>query len=307
MAIGDLFSVSFLFSISTIAFVCAIIASIFGIFTYISNRMSEQDHKLKTMMELISIMSVNQSNIKHELDKIANSENNNDNNISLKISDDTNKTILINVSDNEDDILEESESESAFDVDEESDLETESDLDSESDSESMNELEEPYDSDSEDDESDIKLTSHQFDLSMIDVHELHETQLELEADSNENDAELSISELKTVDEKPEECGKNEENNEEKNEMESSDSKIKTIHLNIDMDDAFLLESMHSNVTSLPGAISETNATSEHDETKSHKPDYKKMSVKKLKEVVVEKGLTTDSSKMTKQELIAMLE
>jgi hypothetical protein len=51
MAISDLFSTSFLFSIAII------IILIGGIFAYVSYRMAEQDHKLTTMVNLVSILA----------------------------------------------------------------------------------------------------------------------------------------------------------------------------------------------------------------------------------------------------------
>ena len=51
MAIGDLFSTSFLFSIAII------IILIGGLFAYVSYRMAEQDHKLTSMVNLVSILA----------------------------------------------------------------------------------------------------------------------------------------------------------------------------------------------------------------------------------------------------------
>ena len=58
MAIFDLFNVSFLFSIGII------IILIGGIFTYVSYRMSEQDHKLTSMVQLVSLLSQDLQTVK---------------------------------------------------------------------------------------------------------------------------------------------------------------------------------------------------------------------------------------------------
>ena len=58
MAIFDLFNVSFLFSIGII------IILIGGIFTYVSYRMSEQDHKLSSMVKLVSILAQDLQTVK---------------------------------------------------------------------------------------------------------------------------------------------------------------------------------------------------------------------------------------------------
>ena len=51
MAISDILSTSFLFSIAII------IILIGGIFAYVSYRMGEQDHKLNSMIGLVSTMA----------------------------------------------------------------------------------------------------------------------------------------------------------------------------------------------------------------------------------------------------------
>ena len=61
MGIFDLFSTSFLFSIAII------IILIGGIFAYVSYRMSEQDHKLTSMVNLVSILAQDLRFVKSKL------------------------------------------------------------------------------------------------------------------------------------------------------------------------------------------------------------------------------------------------
>jgi len=61
MAISDLFSSSFLFSIAII------IILIGGIFAYVSYRMSEQDHKLNSMLGLVTAMANESQYLKNRL------------------------------------------------------------------------------------------------------------------------------------------------------------------------------------------------------------------------------------------------
>ena len=61
MGISDLFSTSFLFTIAII------IILIGGIFAYVSYRMSEQDHKLTSMVNLVSILAQDLQFVKSKL------------------------------------------------------------------------------------------------------------------------------------------------------------------------------------------------------------------------------------------------
>ena len=76
MGIFDLFSTSFLFSIAII------IILIGGIFAYVSYRMSEQDHKLTSMVNLVSILAQDLRFVKSKLVSLEDINNsNNSNNI----------------------------------------------------------------------------------------------------------------------------------------------------------------------------------------------------------------------------------
>ena len=102
MAFSDLLSTSFLFSIAII------IILIGGIFAYVSYRMGEQDHKLNSMIGLVSTMAeetqffrnkinmLQQQIIKPELPTVDNFE------YSSQIIGGNNKNELIDVSDEED-------------------------------------------------------------------------------------------------------------------------------------------------------------------------------------------------------------
>lgn len=100
MAITDLFSSSFLFSIAII------IILIGGIFAYVSYRMSEQDHKLTSMVNLVSILAQEVSFLKQKINVFTDIESNdniNDNVENLEYSTQLIQPQLISVSDDEDD------------------------------------------------------------------------------------------------------------------------------------------------------------------------------------------------------------
>ena len=137
MPISDLISTSFLFSIAII------IILIGGIFAYVSYRMSEQDHKLTSMLGLVSALAetMHSLKIKHNNGSIViNNEEDDDD------DDDTSRKEihifdqnmlsggtdinLISVSDNESESDSDSDSESDSDSDSESDSESSNDSDS---------------------------------------------------------------------------------------------------------------------------------------------------------------------------------
>ena len=96
MAITDLFSTSFLFSIAII------IILIGGIFAYVSYRMSEQDHKLTSMVNLVSILAQDLHLVKGELRRTTENTNTNTNiQYSSDIISGGDNSGLINVSDEE--------------------------------------------------------------------------------------------------------------------------------------------------------------------------------------------------------------
>lgn len=101
MAITDLFSASFLFSVAIIVILIG------GMFAYVSYRMSEQDHKLSSMVNLVSILAQELHFLKTKIneDNETNDVDNDDNNEVKQINLDTSQLIggeLIDVSDGDD-------------------------------------------------------------------------------------------------------------------------------------------------------------------------------------------------------------
>jgi len=96
MAITDLFSSSFLFSIAIIVILIG------GIFAYVSYRMTEQDHKLTSMVNLVSILAQEVTFLKQKINDIESNDNINDVE-NLEYSTQLIQPQLISVSDDEDD------------------------------------------------------------------------------------------------------------------------------------------------------------------------------------------------------------
>lgn len=236
MQLSEIFSTSFLLSITII------IILIGCIFAYINYKMTEQDHKINSMMGLVTTMAEESQYFRNKI-----------NTLQSKLSPDsvdastlggTKHIELIAVSDDEDD------------------SETETDTDSE-----------VSDSDSEVSESDT--------------------------DSEVSDSASEVSDADT----------NEEN------LEKNDIKVINIPLDIithniadidveDFNDAHLVET-NEDMTFLKTNI---NLNGDLEITgDNHKTDYKKLTINKLKEIVVSKGITNDVSKLKKNDLLKLLE
>jgi len=258
MAFNDLLSTSFLFSIAII------IILIGGIFAYVSYRMSEQDHKITSMLGLVSTMAEELQFFRSKLSSQNQSSGQSipfpeerhfipildPNNLVTGIVEPTN---LISVSDEESDSnddaesLEESESDSNDESNQESDQDSDLESDEENDKYNLDEivdLEEPVSLIQNIDEDDINDLDQDLDTNNIKSIHLAEP-IDLHDSNQDHDIELLASDLKTIS---------------------------------------------------IGDLEDTNK----------KPDYKKMSLNKLREVVVEKGLVSDASKLKKNDLLKLL-
>ena len=267
MAIFDLFNVSFLFSIGII------IILIGGIFTYVSYRMSEQDHKLSSMVNLVSILAEDLQHIK----LLTRAENSHglsntlkDNNIQYAsdiMVDNLNENV-INVSDGESDDESDGESDSEYEDDEVEDDVVEDDV-------------------IEDDVEEIDIEAapkinvlklNPVNSVNIDVDNLEE--LDNQAEELDNQAEELDNQAEELDNQAEELD---------NQAEELDNQAED-----------LVELPKENMSFLKNIdvidIGEVDS----------KSDYKKMSINKLREVVVSKGLIADASKLKKQDILKLL-
>ena len=269
MAIFDLFNVSFLFSIGII------IILIGGIFTYVSYRMSEQDHKLSSMVNLVSILAEDLQHIK----LLTRAENSHglsntlkDNNIQYAsdiMVDNLNENV-INVSDGESDDESDGESDSEYEDDEVEDDVVEDDV-----------IEDEDDVEEIDIEAAPKinvLKLNPVNSVNIDVDNLEE--LDNQAEELDNQAEELDNQAEELDNQAEELD---------NQAEELDNQAED-----------LVELPKENMSFLKNIdvidIGEVDS----------KSDYKKMSINKLREVVVSKGLIADASKLKKQDILKLL-
>jgi hypothetical protein len=250
MAITDLFSSSFLFSVSII------IILIGGIFAFISYRMAEQDHKINSMIGLVTTMA-NETQffrskihaIQQQLDLTTTDQLH-----SIQLSTNNlgegeiNKN-LISVSDNEYD-----------DDDDDDDDEDEDD-----------------DDDDEDEDEDEDVENLDEDNEYLNNKSIKVITL---SDDNkiENIANHKLIHLDSLDEN--------------NDTSISNHLIEELNATSDNNN-FL-----SNIS--------INDLGENEDQQSSKNEYKKLALNKLREVVVSKGLTTDASKLKKNDILKLL-
>jgi len=268
MAISDIFSSSFLFSIGII------IILIGGIFAYVSYRMGEQDHKLNSMIALISTMAEESRFFRSKIATLQQKIDSSDLPDVDKIqyaSQIMGGQQLIDVSDDEDEDEYEDEDEDEDENENEDENEDEDVEDNDS-----KQLEKDIDeSDNDDDNNDaIKLLNLSF-ANDNNIDEINDV-LDIE----------QFSELK--------------------------EEIKTVHLenpivledteDIELKEHEFAEALNEDMSFLKN-VSITNLGEED----TNKPDYKKMSLNKLRDIVVSKGLVIDASKFKKNDLLKLLD
>lgn len=251
MPFSELFSSSFLFSIGIVVVLIGLV------FAYMSYRMSEQDHKISSMVSLVSTMaeelqffrnklsSTNYSHSTHQINPLYNTPNF-----------EGGANHLIEVSDGDEDEDDSSEN----DVND--DDETCSGSGDDAETEQETEQSENEESDEESDEDDNIKSIH---LDEEPFHELDNEVLRHSLDSDIID--LSRLPIPHIDEE-----KQEENDNDKDNIVLSNDNLKSISITEDI----------------------------HEE-------YKKMSLPKLRSIVLEKGLASDASKLKKSDILKLLE
>ena len=274
MTITDFFSISFLFSIAIIIFLTGCI------YAYINFKMSEQDHKLSSMVNLVSILAQDLHFVKN---KINNSQNDEPNVLqySSQLVGGENISSLIDVSDNEDENENEDEDEDE-DEDEEDDNEDEYDNEDEDENEDQDENDN-LDFTCENTEEHIKL------LNLSLANDNIDNNFQFEELNNYSDS-ADVKKIYFINDEENENENDNEIGKEENIVEEEGVTSETNNINDDLQ--FLKNVSISDL----GDIQDLTA----------KTEYKKMSTNKLREVVVSKGIITDASKLKKNEILKLL-
>ena len=262
MVLSDICSTSFLFSISVIIIVIG------GLFAYFNHRLAVQNHKISSMMVLVTTMAEEMQYFRSKL-----SGKTQENYCKMPDADlihivpqflGGTTSNLIEVSDGE------------------------SDSDSDSDSESDSEDEE---SDSEDEESDED-SEDESDSEDLEAEDLEIEDLEVE-ENKDNIKSISINLGDDID---------------LNIDDNIESETKTISLSEDISSFEITSKSLENIDDIDIGIDLklTNDYVDITETSKDKTDYKKLSINKLREIVVEKGIVVDASKLKKNDVLKML-
>lgn len=276
MSLADIFSIPFLICVT----VCILLIGCSSIFFY--QKLTLQDHKISSMIEVISSMAeeIRQSNALQ-------------NKVFGGSSSCARVPNLIHVSD-DDDTTEASSLESSN---------SESECDSDSDSESCSDESSSNESVEENQDTNkhimVNLTMNdlnEIENEIIEIQELQENQRIRDMDlEDDDDVESDIEELKELEDIGQmgnQMGDLDHSRVEKNDKEDDSQQIKTIHLEEPTDEVSDFSIFKSiNISS--------------DENHLEKPDYKKMTIHKLREIAFQKGFA-DSSKLKKPEILKLL-
>lgn len=272
MAISDIFSTSFLFSISII------IILIGGIFAYVSYRMSEQDHKLSSMVNLVSILAQDLQFVKSKVNTLSHTSHTDNLQYSSDIIGGNGISDLISVSDGEDEDSENTNDEDDNTTDEDNTTDDECSV---------------YE-----DEGDEQFEDYQEHIKLLNLTLANE---DIENNSPIEDLNCDVEELVTH-----------------NSVNNDD--IKTIHLENpinfeETEHSTEFEQNNLKISDNIGDLTEGNIElkdisindlGDGEDLHTSKSEYKKMSLNKLRDVVVSKGLVGDASKLKKNEILKML-
>uniref|UniRef100_A0A6C0AS52 Rho termination factor N-terminal domain-containing protein n=1 Tax=viral metagenome TaxID=1070528 RepID=A0A6C0AS52_9ZZZZ len=275
-SLADLFSPTFLIFLGILVLVVALLV------VYFESKTREQNHRIASMLSLVSTLAEDVNGIKFGLNHLAvnymgggqplaqNTETNNFLNQEnlIPVSDDDNDD------DDDDDFEEEDESNTSED---ENTVLLLDENDSDDGDNNMELIENEVDSDSDSefgDRLEVKVLKINISNELNDdINELNDNINEIELETS-NDLNELVDDL----EEPEELETiNDEQNitDTQHDLDFDISNLKTININLE-------------------------------ESKNDATDYKKLSIQKLRSIVAEKGLAGDTSKLKKQDLFKLL-
>jgi len=265
MGIFDLFNASFLFSI-------AITIILLGcIINYFSYKLSEQDHKLTSMVNLVSLLAQDLQFVKTKMHNIQRPVETNLEYSSQLMGGQTTSE-LINVSDDDED-----EEYEDVEVDDEEYVDDE--VDDEED-------------DNEDDEEDDDLELTKIITLEISPEEMDDPDPYKEAQNLDFDPVQDLADFEA---------------EMTDLSEPNDIKMLDMMYHTQQNTENQLEETNINLDELkPSEDFKSISITDLGDFDQSKTDYKKMSLNKLREVVVSKGIISDASKLKKNEILKML-
>jgi hypothetical protein len=256
---------------------------------YFESKIREQNHKISSMISLISSLAEQMNAVNHNVHVFANKEQYSGSQPELNHLEEYNqKTMLIPVSDDESSMIDlsdkDSEQDSEQDSDEDNDIESDSDDDSDYEFDSDNDV--PHNHDNlkvidlisilEDDENVNELLD---EVSLNDNENVKVLKLDISSDVKPLEEICEVKENNIVSKQEEDLETYDlenEDNEEQHQESISSYNLKSININLE------------------------------DSTTDDIVDYKKMSLNKLRTTVASKGLSKESNKLKKHELLKLL-
>ena len=287
-SLSDIFNPSFFMCLGILVLLTALIV------VYFESKMREQNHKIASMLSLVSSLAEEQNNLRMETYRmITTGQNSSSNSLPSNNVNNFSNSHFINKNENEELI-------NVSDDEEDEDYENE---DSNSDNED------------EDEESDDDSDSDENEVIEISENDIKILKINIKNDDEEDNFNIhQIDDLEELGENDDESTSSEIDENEFDDSSSSDEDLKEEHIisnNLDN----LEESKDSDIVFEEKPKLDLNEIDfkqisisglEKDVIDSETMDYKKFSLNKLKSVVVEKGLIKDSSKLKKNELLNLL-
>jgi hypothetical protein len=275
--ISEIFSTSFLFSIA----ICIILVG--GLFAYFNYRFSEQNHKIQSMLGLVSTMAEEMQYFRSKINSkpVAGENNINDTGIQV-VPNFLGGNPFFKV-DGDNELIEVSDADDDEDLDDDVEDDDNEDDDNEDDDIEDDDIEDDDIEDDDVEEDDVEDLGQVEDLDEIEDLENDDTNKKIITidlgDKNDNfviESEDIYLANETMKDNTELLNADRNEDEELN-LENIEMSLKTISI----DD--------NDIVSSKG-----------------KEDYKKMSLNKLRDIVCAKGLVVDASKLKKNELLKLL-
>ena len=272
-----------IFNTTFFVFLGIIVIAIGLLIIYFENKMREQNHKISSMLSLVSSLADEQNVIKFHLNHVnmvGSGSKNESSTINIPINSSESINLgekLIDVSDEEDD----DDDDDALDNEDDEDDDEEDEEEDEDDDEDDDEEEDDDDVDDEEEdnyanklgENDIKILNINNLQNVEDVEDLEDVE--------------DVEDLEFV--------------EDVEGIQDDDDDDE-----FDMIETFDIEDIESE-EEVPVVVLSKNNNIDLEKSKNVEIiDYKKLSLNKLKSVVLDKGLTTDTSKMKKNDLLKLL-
>jgi len=313
-SLGDLFNPSFLIFLGILVLVAALLV------VYFESKMRDQNHKIASMISLVSTLAEDMNNIKFGMNQLAvsafnggsiNQFNNNSRNLNNNDNDDDDNDD--DNEDNDDDNDENNDEKKLITVSDDSDSDDDDDSDSddeshdsESKSGSVIDLNSDIESDknSEIDEIDeIDDANNNIKILKLDIKSDLFENIE-ENNDLEDLEELEVLEEEILDNLSDSQSVNFDANNDELTNELINELTNDLTNNINETHIPVQENSDANLQISESTLKSININLEESNNESH--DYKKLSLTKLRSIVVEKGLSTDTSKLKKQDLLKLL-